>query len=88
MKTVHHLFPRNAVDWRWRDTQINKVLIDNTKHVNHHRVFWNYEFHNQILYLLDFNVQALQEKVVRQVSEIVCQDLEYIYKDGVYLPKY
>jgi hypothetical protein len=88
MKTVHHLFPKNAVDWRWRDTQINKKLIDHTKHVNHHRVFWNFEFHNQILQVLDFNAQILQEKVIREVSEIVCQDLEYIYKNGVFIPKY
>ncbi len=88
MKTFHHLYPLRWVDWRWRDTQINKVLLDNTTHVNHHRVFWNNEFHNQILLILDFNAKILQEQVIREVSEIVCQDSQYIYRDWVYIPKY
>lgn len=85
---THHLYPRHALDWYGRNTAINKKLINDKTHTNHHRVFWNAEFHNQILQVLDFNAQILQERIIQEVSEIMCQDLHYIYKDWVYIPKY
>ena len=85
--TVHHLFPRNWVDWRWKNTEINKVLLPEHMHINHHRIFWNLEFHYQVLRVLEFNQQVVQRHVLREVANIMWDDLSYIYKNWVFTPR-
>ncbi len=87
MKSVHHLYPKNWIDWRWLNVPSNRVAIEDTLHVNHHRIFKNYEFHRQILCIIDFNRKILKEEIIQRVSDIMLQDSQYIYKNWVFIPR-
>lgn len=85
--TEHHLYPRNWVDGRWLDTEINKKMLPIITHINHHRIFGNMEFHYQILQILALNAQIVQKSVLKEVSAIMWDDLSYIYKNWVFIPR-
>lgn len=88
MFNVHHIYPRNAIDANGTNNRINKIYLSETAHTNWHRVFWNLEFHYQILRVLEMNTPIVQKKVLQDIHSIVTQDPKYTYENGVLRPKY
>lgn len=86
-KTEHHIIPRNAVDIIGTNDKRNKIMLPEHIHINRHRVFWNMEFHYQVLQILEWNWTVVQEKVIKAVAQIVQQDYKYIYIDWVWRPR-
>lgn len=84
---LHHLYQRRWVDWYWTNIKINKLPLQDKTHLNHHRVFWNLEFHHQILKILNLNSPILQRHIIEDITSIVRDDPKYVYQRWVFIPK-
>lgn len=81
------MYPRNAIDAQGTNEKINRIMLPEHIHVNWHRVFGNMEFHHQIRRVLEMNSPIVQRHVLKEVSQIMNDDLSYIYENGVYRPR-
>lgn len=62
------------------EKSVNKVILDDTKHVNWHRVF-NWETpQQQILHVLSFNKQILNDEFVREILKVLDRYIYNYYK--------
>lgn len=79
--SVHHLIPRMNDDWtRFTENKINKEIIKDSTHVNWHRVFnWDTP-QQQLLKVLSFNKQILNDEFVKELLKVLDKYIYNYYK--------
>lgn len=79
--SVHHLIPRMNDDWsKFTEVKINKEQIKDSTHVNWHRVFnWDTP-QQQLLHVLSFNRQILNDEFVKELLRVLDKYIYNYYK--------
>lgn len=80
----HHIVPRSM---DWSNTKNNIVRLNHKYHVAFHQVFMNQPPHKQIERLLNIGSTALTEEFKTRVSDLLYEDLEYIYERGILIKR-
>lgn len=75
--SVHHLVPTWA--W-WPNIPINKKTINDTTHVNWHRIFVSKTPIEQLIHVLTFNEQILSNKFVKELIKVLDKYIYDYYK--------
>lgn len=79
--SVHHLIPRMNDDWtRFTENKINKEIIKDSTHVNWHRVFNGDTPQQQLLKVLSFNKQILNDEFVKELLKVLDKYIYNYYK--------
>lgn len=83
---LHHQCPWSR--WGWRENW-NLLKINDKRHINYHRIFNNDTVNEAIIKILDeFNPTALSKEFRSDIMKILQEsDLNYYYKNWIYLPK-
>lgn len=77
----HHLIPKNNDDWsKFTQEKINRERIKDVTHVNHHRIFGSETPQQQILHILAFNKQILNDDFVRELLKVLDKYIYNYYK--------
>jgi hypothetical protein len=80
-ESEHHRIPQNGVDIRGTNDPRNRMILPHNRHVNWHSVFGNLEFHYQILKVLEMSSPVVQQRIKKEVSQIVTQDPQFVYEN-------
>ena len=79
--SVHHLIPRMNDDWsKFTENKINKETIKDSTHTNRHRVFNGNTPQQQILQVLSFNKQILNDEFVKELLKVLDKYIYNYYK--------
>lgn len=79
--SVHHLIPRMNDDWtKFTENKINKEIIKDSTHVNWHRVFNGDTPQQQLLKVLSFNKQILNDEFVKELLKVLDKYIYNYYK--------
>ena len=79
--SCHHYIPRYNDDWsKFTESKINKGMIDDNKHINHHRIFGAETPQQQLIHILKFNEQILNDDFVRELIKVLDKYIYNYYK--------
>ena len=79
--SIHHLIPRMNDDWtKFTENKINKETIKDSTHVNWHRVFNGNTPQQQLLKVLSFNKQILNDEFVKELLKVLDKYIYNYYK--------
>lgn len=79
--SVHHEIPRMNDDWtKFVEKKENKILLPDNTHVNWHRVFNWLTPQQQLLHVLNFNKQILNDEFVRELLKVLDKYIYNYYK--------
>lgn len=77
----HHLIPKQHEDGsKFTQDKINRERINDTTHVNHHRIFAGETPQQQLLHVLKFNKQILNDEFVRELLKVLDKYIYNYYK--------
>lgn len=77
----HHLIPRMNDDWsKFTENKINREIIKDSTHINWHRVFnWDTP-QQQLIKVLEFNRQILNDEFVKEILKVLDKYIYNYYK--------
>lgn len=79
--SIHHEIPRYNDDWsKFTEKQENKVILPDSLHINHHRVFGAETPQQQLLHVLSFNKKILNDDFVRELLKVFDRYIYNYYK--------
>ena len=79
--SCHHLIPRNNDDGtKFTEEKINKEIIKDSTHVNRHRVFSWETPQQQLIRVLNFNKQILNDEFVKELLKVLDKYIYNYYK--------
>ena len=79
--SCHHLIPKNNDDWsKFTENKINKEIISDSTHVNRHRVFSGETPQQQLIRVLNFNKQILNDEFVKELLKVLDKYIYNYYK--------
>ena len=79
--SCHHLIPKNNDDWsKFTENKINKEMINDSTHVNWHRVFSGETPQQQLIRVLNFNKQILNDEFVKELLKVLDKYIYNYYK--------
>lgn len=79
--SLHHLIPSSLDDWSgFTKEWINKQYIDDKLHVRHHSLMLNKSPVEQLLHVLMFNEQILDQKFVKALLNVLDKYIYNYYK--------
>ena len=79
--SCHHLIPRNNDDGtKFTEEKINKEIIKDSTHVNRHRVFSGETPQQQLIRVLNFNKQILNDEFVKELLKVLDKYIYNYYK--------
>lgn len=79
--SLHHLIPSSLDDWSgFTKEWVNKQYIDDKLHVRHHSLMWNKSPVEQLIHVLMFNEQILDQKFVKALLNVLDKYIYNYYK--------
>lgn len=84
-QSIHHIL---ATSIGWANIDENKIQLFDNLHVAHHRMYGNLPPHKQIEQWLKINWKVLSPSVYEHIQNILANEEEYRYKDGVRVKKF
>lgn len=77
----HHLIPKQNDDGsKFTQAKVNRQTIKDITHVNHHRIFAGETPQQQLLHVLNFNKQILNDEFVRELLKVLDKYIYNYYK--------
>lgn len=79
--SCHHEIPKNHDDGtRFTEKKENKIILPDSTHVNRHRVFSGETPQQQLLHVLQFNKQILNDEFVKELLKVLDRYIYNYYK--------
>ncbi len=79
--SCHHLIPQSLDDWTWfTKEKVNKQYIDDRLHIRHHTLMANKSPIQQLIHILTFNEQILDDKFVKELLRVLDGYIYNYYK--------
>lgn len=77
----HHMIPRaNDDGTKFTSNKLNVERINDSMHVNYHRIFGSETPQQQLLHVLNFNKQILNDEFVRELLKVLDKYIYNYYK--------